>query len=107
MKSLTRPTTVLHIMRINRIVTDTTRGLIYLTHLTTHLKVAVRETSVKPLCDLAGDTLTIPPMTTKTITTIVDNPSEWNTTGTVIALEKITETAILLISHSMSTIIDK
>ena len=37
----------------------------------------------------------------------MDHPSKWNTTGTVTPLEKFTETASLLISHSMSTIIDK
>ena len=51
--------------------------------------------------------LTIPPVTTKTVTAFIDHPSKWNTTGTVTPLEKFTETASLLISHSMSTIIDK
>ena len=51
--------------------------------------------------------LTIPPATTKTVTGFIDHPSKWNTTGTVTPLEKFTETASVLISHSMSTIIDK
>ena len=51
--------------------------------------------------------LTIPPATTKTVTAYIDHPSKWSTTGTVTPLEKFTETASLLISHSMSTIIDK
>ena len=51
--------------------------------------------------------LTIPPVTTKTITAFIDHPSKWKTTGTVTLLEKFMETASLLISHSMSTIIDK
>ena len=46
-------------------------------------------------------------MTTKTITAFIDHPSKWNTTGTVTPLEKFTETASLLISHSISTIIDR
>ena len=46
-------------------------------------------------------------MTTKTITAFVDHSSEWNTTGTVTPVEKFTEAASLIISHSMSTIIDR
>ena len=46
-------------------------------------------------------------MTTKTITAFVDHVSEWNTTGTVTPVEKFTEAASLIISHSMSTIIDR
>ena len=46
-------------------------------------------------------------MTTKTITAFVDHVSEWNTTGTVTPVEKFTETASLILSHSMSTIIDR
>ena len=37
----------------------------------------------------------------------VDHPPKWNTTGTVTPLEKFKETASLLNSHSMPTIIDK
>ena len=43
----------------------------------------------------------------KTITDFVDHLSKWITTGSVTPLEKFTERASLLISHSMSTIIDK
>ena len=46
-------------------------------------------------------------MTTKTITAFVDHLSEWNTTGTVTPVEKFTETASLVLSHSMSTVIDR
>ena len=46
-------------------------------------------------------------MTTKTIRAFVDHSSEWNTTGTVTPVEKFTEAASLIISHSMSTIIDR
>ena len=41
------------------------------------------------------------------MTAFVDHTSKWNTTGTVKPLEKFTETAGLLISHSMSTVFDK
>ena len=51
--------------------------------------------------------LTIPPATTRTVTAFIDHQSKWNTTGTVTPLEKFTETASLLISHSMSTNVDK
>ena len=94
-------------MRNNSVVIDTTHGLIHLPHLTMQVKTASSETTTKPLPVITGVTLKIPPTTTKTITPIVDDPSKWNTTGTVTPLEKFTETANLLISHSISTIIDK
>ena len=65
------------------------------------------QTSVKPQAVLIQDNITIPQITTKTITAFVDHTSEWNTTGTVTPVEKFTETASLLISQSMSTIIDR
>ena len=71
------------------------------------VKTASSETTTKPQPVITDEALTIPPMTTKTITAFIDHPSKWNTTGTVTPLEKFTETASLLISHSMSTIIDK
>ena len=46
-------------------------------------------------------------MTTKTITAFVDHPSQWHTTGTVAPVRKFTEAASLLISNSISTIIEK
>ena len=46
-------------------------------------------------------------MTTKTITAFVDQLSERNTTGTVTPVEKFTETASLIISHSTSTIFER
>ena len=46
-------------------------------------------------------------MTTKTITAFVDHPSEWHTIGTVTPVGKFIEAASLLISHSISTIINK
>ena len=46
-------------------------------------------------------------MTTQTITAFVDHLSEGNKTGTVTPVEKFTKTASLIISHSISTIIDR
>ena len=51
--------------------------------------------------------MTIPPRTTKTVTAFVDNPSEWETTGTMTPLEKFTETTSLLLFHSISTVFDR
>ena len=94
-------------MRNNSVVIDTTHGLIHFPHLTMQVKTASSETTTKPQPVITDEALTIPPTTTKTITAFIDHPSKWNTTGTVTPLEKFTETESLLISHSMSTIIDK
>ena len=107
MRKLTGPIFGLHFMRNNSVVIDTTQGLKHFPHLTMQVKTASSETTAKPQPVITDETLTMPPATTKTITTFIDHPSRWNTTGTVTALEKFTETAPLLISHSMSTIIDK
>ena len=71
------------------------------------VKTTSSETTTKPQPVITDEALTISPTTTKTITAFIDDPSKWNTTGTVTPLEKFTETASLLISHPMSTIIDK
>ena len=94
-------------MRNNSVVIYTTHGIINFPHLTMQVKTAPSETTTKPQPVITDEALTIPPMTTKTITAFIDHPSKWNTTGTVTPLEKFTETASLLISHSMSTKIDK
>ena len=107
MKNLTAPLIGLHFMRHNSVVIDTTHGLIHFPHLTMQGKSALSQTSVKPQSVLIHDNITIPQLTTKTITAFVDHTSEWNTTGTVTPVEKFTETASLLISQSMSTIIDR
>ena len=107
MKKLTGPIIGLHFMRNNSVVIDKTQGLIHFPPLTMQVKTASSETTTKPQPVITDDALTIPATTTKTITAFVDHPSKWNTTGTVTPLEKLTETASLLISHSMSTIIDK
>ena len=106
-KKLTGPIIGLHFMRNNSVVNDTTHGLIHFSHLSMQVKTTSSERTTKPQPVITNETLTIPPTTTKTITAFIDHPSKWNTTGTVTPLEKFTETASLLISHSISTIIDK
>ena len=105
MKKLTGPIIGLHFMRNNSVIIDTTHGLIHFPHLTMQVKTASSETTTKPV--ITDEALTIPPTTIKTITAFIDHPSKWNTTGTATPLEQFTETASLLISHSMSTITDK
>ena len=107
MKKLTGPIIGLHFMRNNSVVIDTTHGLIHFPHLTMQVKTASRETTTKPQSVITDEALTIPPTTTETIKAFIDYPSKWNTTGTVTPLEKFTKTASLLISHSMSTVVDK
>ena len=107
MKKLTGLIIGLHFMRNNSVAMDTTHGLIHFPHLTMQVKTTSSETTTKPQPVNTDEALTIPPTTTKTITAFIDHPSRWNTTGTVIPLEKFRETASLLISHSMSTMIDK
>ena len=107
MKKLTGPILGLLFMRNNSVVIDTTHGLILFPHLTMQVKTASSETTTKPQPVTTDGTLTIPPTAPKTITAFIDHPTKWNTTSTVTPLEKFTETASLLISHSMSTIIDK
>ena len=94
-------------MRHNSVVIDSTHGLIHFPHLTMQVNSALTQTSAKPQAVLIHDSITIPQQTTKTITAFVDHVSEWNTTGTVTPVEKFTETASLIITHSLSTITDK
>ena len=107
MKNLTGPNIGLHFMKHNSVVIDTTHALIHFPHLTMQVKTASNQASANPQLVLIHDNLTIPQMTTKMITAFVDHSSEWNTTGTVTPVEKLTEAASLIISHSMSTIIDR
>ena len=107
MKKLTGPLIRSHFMRNDNVVIDTTHGLIHLPLLTMRVKTVSSETTAKPQPVITDNALTVPPRTTKTITAFVDHPSEWNTTGAVTPLEKFTEKASLLISHSMPTINDK
>ena len=106
-KNLTGNIIGLHFMRHNSVVIDTTHGLIHFPHLTMKVKSGLSQTSAQPQVVLIHDSITIPQMTTRTITAFVDHLSEWNTTGTVTPVEKFTETASLKISHSMSTINDQ
>ena len=107
MKNLTGRNIGLHFMRHNSGVIDTTHGLIHFPHLTMQVRSALSQTSAKAQAVLIPDSITISQLTTRTITAFVDHVSEWNTTGTVTPVEKFTETASLIISHSMSTIIDR
>ena len=100
MKNLTGPIMGMHFMRHNSVVIDSP-------HLTMPVKGASSQTSAKPQTILVHDSITIPQMTTKTITAFVDHLSEWNTTGTVTPVEKFPEAASLIISSSLSTIIDR
>ena len=94
-------------MKHNCVVIYTTHGLIHFRHVTMRAEIAAIETSDKTQPVRIHDSTTVPPMTTKTITAFVDHPSKWHTTGTVTPVGKFTEAASLLISHSVSTIIDK
>ena len=107
MKNLTGLIIRLHFMRHNSVVIDTTHGLIHFPHLTMQGKSASSQASAKPQAVLIHDSITKPQTTTKTITAFVDHISEWNTTGTVTPVEKVTEAASLIISHSMLTKIDR
>ena len=101
MKNLTGPVIGLHFMRHNSVVIDTTHGLIHFPHLTMQVKSALSQTNAKLQAVLIHGNITIPQMTTKTVTASVDHISEWNTTGTVTPVEKFTESASLINSHSM------
>ena len=107
MQKVTGPIIGLHFMRNNSVVIDATHGLIHFPHLTMQVKTTSSETTTKPQLVITDEALIIPPTTTKTIVAFIDHPSKRNTTGTVTPLEKFTETASVLISHSMSTKIDK
>ena len=107
MKNLTGPIRSLHFMRHNSVIIDTTHGLIHFPHLTMQIKCALSQTSTTPQVVLIHDSITIPQMTIYTITAFVDHLSEWNTTRTVTTVEKFREAASLIISHSISTIIDR
>ena len=99
MKNMTGPIIRFHFMRHNSVVIDTTHGLIHFPHFTMQVKNALSQTNAKPQVVLIHDSITIPQMTTKTITAFVDDLLEWNTTGTVTEAEKFTESASLIISH--------
>ena len=107
MQKLTGPINGLHFMKNNSVVNDTTHGLIHFPHLTMQVKTTSSKTTNKPQPIITDEALIIPPTTTRTIRAFTDHPSKWRTRGIVTPLEKFTETASLLISYSLSTIIDK
>ena len=107
LKNLTGPVIELHFMRRNSVVIDNTNGFMHFPHLTKEAKKTAIETSTKPQPVLIQDNTTVPPLTTKTTTAFVDQPSEWHTTGSVRQVGKFTKAASLPISYSISTIIDK
>ena len=72
MKSLTGPIIGLHFMKHNTVVIDTTHGFIHFPQLTMQVKSASSQVNVKPQPVLIQDSITIPQMTTKTITAFVD-----------------------------------
>ena len=71
------------------------------------VKSTASETIAKLQAVFIHDSIAVSLMTTKTITAFVDDPSEWNTTGTVIPVGKVKKAASLLLSNSISTITDK
>ena len=107
MKNLTGPIIGLDFMKHDSVVIDATHGLIHFPHLTMQVKSASSQASAKPQPVLIHESITIPQMTTKTITAFVDHSSERNSSSTVTPVEKFTEAASLIISQSMSTIIDR
>ena len=107
MKNLTGPIVGLHFMGQNSVVIDATLGLTHFPHLTMQVKSASSGTNAKLRAVLIHDNITVPPTTTKTITAFVDHLWEWNKTGTVTPVENITDAASLLLSHSISTFIDR
>ena len=96
----------LHFTKHNSVFIDTTHGFNRLPHMTMQFKSAASQTSAKPQAVLIHDSLTIPPKTMKTIKPFVDHKSEWNRTGILTPLGKITEASSLLVSHSVSKLFD-
>ena len=73
MKNLMGPFIVLHLMRYNSVVIDTTHGLIHFPHLKMQTKSASSQANAKPQAILIHDSITIPKITTKAITAFVDH----------------------------------
>ena len=107
MKNPIGPIIGLNFMRHNSVVIDTTHGLIHFPHLAMQVRSASSGTTAKPQPVFIHDNITVPSMRTNTITAVVVHLSEWKTTGTVTPVEKFTEAASLIISHSNSTVIDR
>ena len=107
MKNLTRPFVGLHVMRHNSVVKDTAHGLIQFPHLTMQFKSASSGRSAKLQAVFFHGGITVPPVTTKTLTAFVEHLLDRNTTCTLTTVEKFTEAASLILSHSFPTIIDR
>ena len=97
----------MHFLRHNIVVIDFTHGLIRFPHSTLQVKSASSGRTAIAQVVLIHDSITVPPMTIKTITRFVDHLSEWNTTGTINPVGKFTEAASLILSYSISTIIGR
>ena len=89
-------------MRHKKVVIDATHGLIHFSHLTMQVKGASSGANAKPQVVLIHHSLTVPPRTVKTIRAFVDHLLECKKTSTVTPVEKFTEGASLIISHSIS-----
>ena len=89
------------------ILIDGTHDLIQFPHLTMQVKSNHGENGTKPQFVKSAHKWTKSPLTTTTITALIDYPSYWNKTSSLIILVKSTGTAKLLTSHSMSGTIDK
>ena len=109
MKILTELITLLHFITHNSVVIDTTQGLIqfHTWQWKPRMMSGKQDPTTIHQLVLIHDSITVPPLTAKTITAIVDHLSEWQTRGTLTPEGIFTESVSLLISHSMSTIIDK
>ena len=93
-------------MRQNSVLIDTTHGLIHFPNLTMQVKIALNEMSFQPQAVFINDSITVPPMTAKTIIALVYHLLDWKTTGIVNPVQKFTKAASLIISHSISTNIE-
>ena len=84
------------------VVIEKTHGVMHFSHLIMQVTNAASETTVNSHTVVTDEALTELPLTTKTITWFVGQPSQWNTTGTVILLKILPETASPLILYSKS-----
>ena len=107
MNNLTGSIIGVHFIKHSGVVIDTTHGLIHFPFLAIQIISNPSEVSAKSQAFFNDDALKISSMTTKKITAFVDHPSEWNITGTLTTLQKLTETVSLLMSHSIPTRFEK
>ena len=107
MKNLTGPIIGLHFKRHKSVVIDTAHELIHFPHLTMYSRSVQSGISAKSEVVFFHDSITLPPVTSKTITEFVDYSSEWHTTGTATPVGEFTKAASLIKSCSILTIFDK